>query len=121
MHTVGLDAGEQAAAWQRSGYLRLCWIPGNDDNWMIEHVATRPSHRGRGLVQGLLAHALKEGAELGFTRAAIPFLIGNAAAERSYARAGFALAEEKRDASFEARTGAAGFRRFERGISAPEI
>jgi len=35
-------------------------------------------------------------------------------AERSYAKAGFAFAEEKRDPAFE--TGAAGFRRFERAI-----
>jgi translation initiation factor 4G len=116
MHTVGIAAGERAAVWQRAGYLRPCWIPGDDDNWMIEHVAARPSHRGRGLVQRLLAHALEEGVELGFTRAAIPFLIGNEAAERSYARAGFVFAEEKRDAGFEARIGAAGFRRFERGM-----
>jgi len=116
MDGVGIDAGEQAAVWRRAGYLRPCWIQGDDDNWMIEHVATRPSHRGRGLVRGLLAHALEEGAELGFARVAIPFLIGNAAAERSYLKAGFVLAEEKRDAGFEARTGAPGFRRFERRI-----
>jgi GNAT superfamily N-acetyltransferase len=116
MQAAGIEAAEQAAIWQRSGYLRSCWIPGDADNWMIEHVATRPSHRGRGLVQNLLAHALDEGKRMGFTRASIPFLTGNAAAERSYARAGFGLAEEKRDAGFEAATGAPGFRRFERAI-----
>jgi hypothetical protein len=38
------------------------------------------------------------------------------AAERCYAKAGFAFAEEKRDPAFEAVTGAPGFRRFERAI-----
>lgn len=113
---AGMEAAEQVAIWQRGAYARACWIPGDDDNWMIEHIATRPSHRGRGLVQGLLDHALETGKALGFARASIPFYIGNEAAERCYARAGFSFAEEKRDAAFEALTGAPGFRRFERPI-----
>jgi hypothetical protein len=44
------------------------------------------------------------------------FLIGNEAAERCYAKAGFVFAEEKRDASFEALIGAPGFRRFSRAM-----
>jgi translation initiation factor 4G len=115
-NAAGIEATEQAAIWRRGAYARACWIPGDDDNWMIEHVATRPSHRGRGLVQDLLDHALKTGKALGFERASIPFYIGNEAAERSYAKAGFSFAEEKRDAAFEALTGAPGFRRFERAI-----
>ena len=54
--------------------------------------------------------------EAGFSRASISFLIGNEAAERSYAKAGFAFAEEKRDPAFEALTGSPGFRRFARTI-----
>ena len=41
---------------------------------------------------------------------------GNEAAERCYAKAGFAFAEEKRDPAFEALTGSPGFRRFTRAI-----
>jgi hypothetical protein len=67
-------------------------------------------------VQDLLEHALKTGKDLGFERASILFLIGNTAAERSYARAGFLFAEEKRHPEFEALTGAPGFRRFERAM-----
>jgi RimJ/RimL family protein N-acetyltransferase len=75
-----------------------------------------PAYRGRGLVQALIERALSAGKALGFKRASISFLIGNEAAERCYAKAGFAFAEEKRDAAFEALTGAAGFRRFARAI-----
>jgi RimJ/RimL family protein N-acetyltransferase len=64
----------------------------------------------------LIDHALAAGKAAGFRRASISFLIGNEAAERCYARAGFGFAEEKRDPAFEALTGAAGFRRFERAI-----
>ncbi len=118
MQANGVDAGEQAAIWQRGAYITECWEPCADDHWFVEHVATRPSHRGMGLVQALLAHALSEGAAAGYARASIPFLIGNDAAERTYAKAGFALAREKRNAGFEAVTGSPGFRWFERGTVA---
>jgi ribosomal protein S18 acetylase RimI-like enzyme len=113
---AGLEAAELAAISQRGAYARACWIMGDDDNWLIEHVAARPSHRGRGLVQALLEHALAAGKHAGCKRASIVFYIGNEAAERCYARAGFAFAEEKRDPEFEALTGAPGFRRFEREL-----
>jgi hypothetical protein len=83
---------------------------------MVEHVASLPAYRGRGLVQSLIGRMLLSGKAAGFARATITFLIGNAPAERCYARAGFAFAEEKRDPAFEAITGAPGFRRFERAI-----
>ena len=70
---------------------------------MVEHVATQPSYRGQGMVQALLDHALKAGHAQGFTRASIGFYIGNDAAERCYAKAGFRLAEESRDPDFETR------------------
>jgi len=112
----GLDASELAAIFQRGAYTRNCWVQGGEGEWLIEHVATLPEYRGRGLVQALIDHALAAGRLAGFKRASISFLIGNEAAERSYAKAGFSFAEEKRDASFEALTGSPGFRRFVRAI-----
>jgi translation initiation factor 4G len=111
-----LDPSEMQAISQRGAYARTCWTTGDDDNWLIEHVAAEPSHRGRGLVQALLDHALADGKAAGYRRACIIFYIGNDAAERCYAKAGFTFAEERRDSEFEALTGAPGFRRFERAI-----
>jgi ribosomal protein S18 acetylase RimI-like enzyme len=110
---TGLDA---SGIFRRGGYAADCWVQGGDGDWMIEHVATLSAHRGRGLVQALIAHALVAGRAAGFARASITFLIGNEPAERCYAKAGFAFAEEKRDPAFEALTRAPGFRRFERAI-----
>ena len=104
------------AIFRRGAYTADCWVQGGDGDWLIEHVATLPAHRGRGLVQALIAHALAAGKAAGFARASISFLIGNEPAERCYAKAGFAFAEEKRDPAFEAITGAPGFRRFARAI-----
>lgn len=111
--SVGVSGADIFA---RGAYARPCWVQGGEADWLIEHVASQPSARGRGLVQALIVQALSAGKAAGFSRASITFLIGNEAAERCYARAGFAFAEEKRDAAFEALTGSPGFRRFARAI-----
>lgn len=112
----GLEASEVEAIFQRGAYTRNCWVQGGEGDWLIEHVATLPAYRGRGLVQALIDHALAAGRASGFKQASISFLIGNEAAERCYAKAGFAFAEEKRASEFEAITGSPGFRRFTRAI-----
>jgi GNAT superfamily N-acetyltransferase len=113
---AGMNDADLAAIFQRGAYARPCWIQGGDEDWLIEHVAVQPAHRRGGVMQALIAQALVAGKALGFSRASITFVIGNDAAERCYARAGFSFAEEKRDAGFEALTGAPGFRRFARAI-----
>lgn len=113
---AGLGEADLSGIYARGNYARGCWIQGGEADWLIEHVASLPSARGRGLVQALIARALSIGGAAGFSSASISFLIGNDAAERCYAKAGFAFAEEKRDGAFEAITGAPGFRRFVRAI-----
>ncbi len=113
---IWLHNSELAAMLRRGAYAANCWVQGGEGDWLIEHVATLPDYRGRGLVQALIEHALAAGKAAGFKRASISFLIGNEPAERCYAKAGFAFAEEKRDPAFEALTGAPGFRRFARAI-----
>ena len=112
----GISAADLAPIFARGAYARDCWIQGGEEDWLIEHVASAPARRGRGLMQALIAHALSAGREAGFTNASITFVIGNDAAERCYAKAGFSFAEEKRDGAFEALTGTPGFRRFARTI-----
>ena len=113
---IGLSTTDLKAIFRRGAYGANCWVQGGEGEWLIEHVATVPAYRGRGLVQALISHALAAGKAAGFERASISFVIGNEAAERCYAKAGFAFAEEKRDPSFEALTGSPGFRRFTRAI-----
>src|SRR4030081_808211 len=113
---TGLNGAELAAIFRRGAYAAACWVQGGDGDWLIEHVATLPENRGRGLVQALIGHALATGKAAGFKLASISFLIGNEAAERCYAQAGFAFADEKRDPACGAVTDAPSFRRFERAI-----
>ena len=112
----GLNASEVAAIFQRGAYAAGCWVQGGEADWLIEHVASLPTYRGRGLVQALIDHALSTGKVAGFERASITFLIGNEAAQRCYAKAGFAFVEEKRHPDFEFITSAFGFRRFVRNF-----
>lgn len=114
--TAALGAAELAGIAERRSYTANCWVQGSEDDWLIEHVATLPPYRGRGLVQALLDRALAAGRAAGYRRVWIPFLIGNEAAERTYAKAGFVVAEDKRDPAFETLTGAPGFRRMVRAI-----
>lgn len=111
----GLTASELAAIFRRGAYTAGCWVQGAEGEWLIEHVASLPLYRRRGLVQALIDRALAAGKAAGFERASIS-LIGNEAAQRCYAKAGFAFADEKRHSDFEAITNAAGFRRFVRNI-----
>jgi ribosomal protein S18 acetylase RimI-like enzyme len=113
---TGMSEAELAAMFRRGAYIANCWVQGGDGDWLVEHVATLPAHRGRGVVSALIKHAIAAGKAAGFERASISFLIGNEPAERCYAKAGFTFAEEKRDPAFEALTGAPGFRRFARAI-----
>ena len=114
--TAGFSESERAALWRRGAYASTCWMTGDRKAWVIEHVATRPDYRGRGLVQHLLERVLDDGRSRGFTTAQITFYIGNRAAERSYVHAGFAFAEERRHPDFEAATGSPGFCRYVRAI-----
>jgi GNAT superfamily N-acetyltransferase len=111
-----MSEADLTAISSRGAYARPCWVQGGEEDWLIEHVASQPGHRGRGLMQALIARALDAGRAAGFSRASITFVIGNDAAERCYARAGFTFAEEKRHAGFEVLTGTPGFRRFARAI-----
>lgn len=84
--------------------------------WIVEWVATRPEHRGRGLVRQLLDDILDAGRKEGFARAQIGILIGNEPARHAYERAGFVKIEEHRHPDFERALGCPGLARFQRDL-----
>jgi ribosomal protein S18 acetylase RimI-like enzyme len=83
-----------------------------EEDWVIEWVATKPAHRGKGLVKALLQEVLKIGAERGHAQSQIGVLIGNTAAQRAYESAGFRVVDEKTSPQFEATFGIPGIRRM---------
>ena len=111
---LGWTLDQIGEVWRRGAYVFSCTASAGDDHeaWVIENVACRPEHRGQGLVAVLLKRALELGRAQRFPDAQISFVIGNAAAERAYSRAGFKLIEERRHADFQAAVGAPGLKRF---------
>jgi GNAT superfamily N-acetyltransferase len=112
---IGMTRAELHALWPRGAFI-MTTVTGEDDAWTVENVAVAPAHRGHGVTGALLADACDLARAAGTRRAQISFLIGNAPAERAYAKAGFVFAEEKRDPVFEAAMGTPGVRRFARDV-----
>jgi hypothetical protein len=52
---AGMSEADLAAGYTRGAYARPCWVQGSDEDWLIEHVASAPAFRGRGMMQALLA------------------------------------------------------------------
>jgi ribosomal protein S18 acetylase RimI-like enzyme len=104
----GVPMQEAAAAWERARAVERIEIAHAPGAWVVEHVATRPDFRRRGLVDRLIAEILQRGLERGHRLSEIGLFIGNERAQQAYTKAGFEVAEEKRDPEFEAVYGCPG-------------
>ena len=113
---LGRTPEEIAAGFQRAGSI-VSVIPEHLPNvWIVEHVATKPEFRRRGLVERLMGEILNLGRERGATTADIGVFINNDAAQRAYEKCGFRAIGEKRNAEFEAAYGTPGVRALRREI-----
>jgi ribosomal protein S18 acetylase RimI-like enzyme len=113
---TGRSAEDIAAGWERSKAIMGIVMEHEPGAWVVEHVATRPEFRRRGLVERLLHEMLDRGRERGATTADIGVLIGNEPAQRAYQKCGFEVVIEKRDAEFERVYGSPGARMLRRAI-----
>ncbi|TMG03124.1 MAG: GNAT family N-acetyltransferase, partial [Chloroflexi bacterium] len=84
--------------------------------WVVEHVATKPEFRRRGLVERLIYETLETGRGRGAKTADIGVLIGNDPAQRAYEKCGFEVVIEKRDVEFERVYGSPGARMLRRAL-----
>lgn len=87
-----------------------------DGAWIIEHVATHPDFRRRGLIDKLLHAIMDRGRERGATVCEVGVLIGNDRAQAAYEKAGFAVVEELLDPEFERVYGCTGVRELRRAL-----
>lgn len=113
---TGRPLEEVAAGWERAKSIMGIVMEHEPGAWVVEHVATRPEFRRRGLVERLIHEMLERGRQRGATTADIGVLIRNAPAQRAYEKCGFAVVSEQRDAAFEAAYGSAGARLLRRAI-----
>jgi len=113
---VGRSEAESLAGFARAGSI-MHVAPGHEPEvWIVEHVATLPEFRRRGLVDRLLAAMLDRGRSLGAGTADIGVLIDNDPAQRAYEKAAFRVTGEKRHPEFEAVYGCPGIRSLGRSI-----
>ncbi|MAE94972.1 MAG: GNAT family N-acetyltransferase [Deltaproteobacteria bacterium] len=113
---TGRSEAESAAGFARAGSVMKVAPDHEAGTWVVEHVATRPEYRRRGLVDRLVAEMLDRGRERGASQADIGVIIGNDAAQRAYEKAGFRVLGEKRHADYEATYGSPGIRSMGRSI-----
>jgi ribosomal protein S18 acetylase RimI-like enzyme len=113
---LGRSEDEVNAGGLRAGSI-LHVLPEHIPNvWIVEHVATAPQFRRRGLIERLMASMLERGRERGASTADIGVFINNDAAQRAYEKCGFQVIDEKRHADFEAAYGTPGVRALRRAI-----
>lgn len=98
---VGRTAEDYARGWEKAKSIANIAHPHEPGAWVIEHVATRPEFRRRGLVERLIHEMLERGRERGAKTGEIGVLIGNDGAQRAYEKCGFEVTAEVRDAEFE--------------------
>jgi ribosomal protein S18 acetylase RimI-like enzyme len=113
---MGRSVEDIAAGWERSKAIMGIIMEHEPRAWVVEHVATKPEFRRRGLVDRLVHETLDTGRERGAKTADIGVLIGNDPAQRAYEKCGFEVVIEKRDAGFERVYGSPGARMMRRGI-----
>jgi ribosomal protein S18 acetylase RimI-like enzyme len=112
-----LTAEEFTAGWERArSIMAISTLAHEPGAWVVEHVGTRPEFRQRGLVQRLMHEMLERGRQRGAETSDIGVLIGNEPAQRAYEKMGFTVAQEVRDADFEAVYGSPGARMLRRRL-----
>jgi ribosomal protein S18 acetylase RimI-like enzyme len=113
---LGTPPEEAAAGWERAQAVALLDAKRTPGSWVIEHVATKPEFRRRGLVNRLIEEMLERGRDRRATVASIGLFIDNDAAQRTYAKSGFEVVSECRVREFEAVYGCPGSLIMERSI-----
>ena len=113
---AGWPGVEVSKVWERFAPVGTCISDDAEGAWIIENVATLPSFRRRGLVNGLLETMLEAGRSRGHHLAQISIIIGNTPAQMAYEKTGFLPDKEKRHPDFEAVVGAPGMLRLLRTL-----
>ena len=113
---LGWTESDAVASELRLAPMYTCFGPDTGADWSIEHVATLPEYRRRGLADALVNEAIQQGAARGCKLAQISILIGNDSAQAAYEKSGFHVHDERRSKEFEDMIGSPGIRRLLRAL-----
>jgi ribosomal protein S18 acetylase RimI-like enzyme len=116
-HDLGWTEEDAAASYQRLAPIWTACMPADiGADYVIESVATLPEYRRRGLIQALIAEALRSASQLGCKLAQISTYLGNHSALQAYKKSGFRVQDEKRCEQLEKILGVPGFIRLTREV-----
>ncbi len=116
LNAIGKPESALAEGFARAGSILNVGPEHADDTWVVEHVATAPEFRRRGLIDRLLTAILERGRKRGCMTADIGVLMENDRAQAAYEKGGFSVVDEKRDAAFEAAYKCPGIRLLRRPL-----
>lgn len=105
-------AEQREAMGSRVAPFMTCIPDTPEEAWVVEWVATKPEHRGKGLVRALLGEIVARGRQGGHDLLQVCVLIGNTPAQRAYESAGFRVVDETRHIDFETTMDCPGIRRL---------
>jgi GNAT superfamily N-acetyltransferase len=114
--SLGFGPGEMKAVGEGIAPFISTGYPNPDGVWIIEWVATRPEHRGQGLIHRLLLDILDRGRQQSFEIAQVGSLLGNTPAKNAYEKVGFKRLDEWCHADFEVAFGTPGAARMQRPL-----
>ena len=108
---MGLDPFDQETS-RRNGVFMGGMVPDHHGpegrRIVVENVATKADHRGKGFCDALLRDVLHRARTDGYRSAQIGVFIGNEPARRAYLKAGFEFAADARSADWDAEIGCPG-------------
>jgi ribosomal protein S18 acetylase RimI-like enzyme len=113
---MGWGEKEIVAIYERFVPLMPCMHEYEPGAWIVEHVATHPDFRRRGLTNALLEAIFKRGLAQHRRIAQLSVFIGNTPAITAYEKQGFKITAEKRTLEFAAIVGCPGMYKMTRAL-----
>lgn len=109
LQEIGWSQAEIADAMERMSPILSCAAEEPKGVWVLEHIATLPRFRRRGLAREVVTETIEEGFRAGFDRAQLSLLLGNEEARKLYIGLGFREAgPPRKHPQFEAVMGSPG-------------
>ena len=89
LRETGWSGGEIGEAMERFAPVLTCLAEEPQNAWVLEHVATFPRFRGKGLAGGVVSRVIEEGFAAGWRRVQVSLFLGNEVARKFYLKFGF--------------------------------
>jgi GNAT superfamily N-acetyltransferase len=109
LREIGWSGSQIGYAMERFAPVLTCLAEEPQNTWILEHVATLPRFRRKGLARGVVTRVIEEGFATGCRQIQVSLFLGNEVAREFYVKLGFKPAGQPRtDPQFEQVMGSPG-------------